>query len=297
MSHKATKLAWKIAEACHGARLVLLSLAEHHNGKTGLCCPSVARLVECTRLERKAVLRAIAELEQMGLIGARRKNGCGSRYTLHFLDQSQNGTGDKTGPVKKRASTSPKMGRDRSQKVTRNQERTGKESGSGSSYETANPSPSALAPTSAVVMPPIKKNALAGGQAFTAGSFDLRFEEFLREYPKQVPEDRKDKVWNVWRRLVATPGTDIEILADVRFRKTTEDWKKDFGRYVPAPDRYLEGVKWLDPQALLLRLTDEIERHPGNSDSIFHDPHANPEVIAEFQAKRTRLRALEKGKS
>lgn len=127
MSHEATKLAWKIAEPCHGARLVFLSLANHHNSKTGLCCPSVARLVECTRLERKAVLRAIAELEQLGLIGAQRKNGCGSRYPLRFLDQSKNGTGDKTEPVTKRASTSPKMGQNQSQNVTRNQERTGKE--------------------------------------------------------------------------------------------------------------------------------------------------------------------------
>jgi hypothetical protein len=127
MSHEATKLAWKIAEPRNGVRLVFLSLAEHHNDKTGLCCPSVARLVECTRLERKAVLRAIAELEQLGLIGVQRKKGCGSRYTLRFLDQSPNGTGDKTGPVTKQASTSPKMGRDRSQNVTRNQERTGKE--------------------------------------------------------------------------------------------------------------------------------------------------------------------------
>ncbi|MFM2167280.1 MAG: hypothetical protein RIS79_1651 [Verrucomicrobiota bacterium] len=127
MSHEATELAWRIAEPCHGVRLVLLSLADHHNAKTGLCCPSVARLVECTRLERKAVLRAIAELEQLGLIGTQRKKGCGSRYTLRFLDQSENGAGDKTGPVTKRVSTSPKTGWDRSQNVTRNHERTGKE--------------------------------------------------------------------------------------------------------------------------------------------------------------------------
>ena len=127
MSHEATKLAWKIAEPRNGVRLVFLSLAEHHNDKTGLCCPSVARLVECTRLERKAVLRAIGELEQLGLISAQRKNGCGSRYTLHFLDQSQNRTGDKMRPVTKEACTSPKMGCGRSQNVTRNQERTGKE--------------------------------------------------------------------------------------------------------------------------------------------------------------------------
>jgi hypothetical protein len=108
-----------------------LALAHHHNATDNRCFPSVARLVETTRLERKAVLRAIAELEHLRIVSTERKNGCVSRYTLHFLDQSQNGTGDKMGPVTKEDSTSPKMGRDRSQNGTRNRERTGKEPGNG----------------------------------------------------------------------------------------------------------------------------------------------------------------------
>ena len=128
MSHEATRLAWLSIEPQHGARLVLLALADHHNGTTNQCFPSVARLVERTKLERKAILRAIAELEHLNLIRTERKNGCCSRYTLLFLDQSQNGAGDKTGPVAKRVSTSPKMGQNQSQNVTRNQEVIGNQS-------------------------------------------------------------------------------------------------------------------------------------------------------------------------
>jgi hypothetical protein len=166
MSHEATRLAWLCTEPQHGARLVLLALADHHNGITNLCCPSVARLVERTRLERKAVLRAITDLEHLKIISTKRKNGCGSRYTLHFLDQSQNGTGDKMGPVTKEDSTSPKMGRDRSQNGTRNQEVIGNQSGT-------NPSEAALANAkqdsavntlsahqNVVVVPPELRNAL-----------------------------------------------------------------------------------------------------------------------------------------
>lgn len=126
MSHEATRLAWLTKEPQHGARLVLLALADHHNASTNLCCPSVARLVETTRLERKAVLRAIAELEHHSIISTKRKNGCGSRYTLHFLDQSQNGTGDKMGPVLKGYGTGTKMGRDQSQNGTRNRKEPGR---------------------------------------------------------------------------------------------------------------------------------------------------------------------------
>jgi hypothetical protein len=131
MSHEASRLAWLTEGPQHGARLVLLALADSHNANTGLCYPSVARLADMTRLERKAVIRGLAELERLSVIGTERKNGCGSRYKLHFLDQSQNGTGDKMGPVPKRDGTGDKMGRDRSQNVTRNRERTGKEPGNG----------------------------------------------------------------------------------------------------------------------------------------------------------------------
>jgi hypothetical protein len=187
MSHEATRLAWLTKEPHHGARLVLLALADHHNATTNECYPSVARLAETTLLERKAVIRGLAELERLGVIGTERKNGCGSRYKLHFLDQSQNGTGDKMGPVPKRDGTGDKMGRDRSQNGTRNRERTGKEPGNrlvdqpaecqpntptaGSQDEPAStepkpdkPSPSpecppdAPEPTSAVMTPSEKKN-------------------------------------------------------------------------------------------------------------------------------------------
>jgi hypothetical protein len=41
------------------ARLVLLCLAEHHNGKTGKCCPSVSLIMEETGLSRATVFRAL----------------------------------------------------------------------------------------------------------------------------------------------------------------------------------------------------------------------------------------------
>jgi hypothetical protein len=158
MSHEASRLAWLTKEPQHGARLVLLALADHHNATTNRCCPSVARLVETTRLERKAVIRGIAELERLGVIGTERKNGCHSQYNLHFLDQSQNGTGDKMGPVTKEDSTSPKMGRDRSQNGTRNRERTGKEPGKVLIGEPEERQPDASEAASATNTPPAKKN-------------------------------------------------------------------------------------------------------------------------------------------
>lgn len=67
----------------HAARLVLFVLAHRHNAKTGLICPSIADIVEKTRLSRASVIVAIANLERAGLLTRPgRKNGCRNRYTL-----------------------------------------------------------------------------------------------------------------------------------------------------------------------------------------------------------------------
>jgi len=292
MSHEASRLAWLTKEPQHGARLVLLALADHHNATTNRCCPSVARLVETTRLERKAVIRGIAELERLGVIGTERKNGCHSRYNLHFLDQSQNGTGDKMGPVTKEDSTSPKMGRDRSQNGTRNRERTGKEPGEVLIGEPEERQPDASEAASATNTPPAKKNPATVAKNLKTKHFNTQFQSFLKEYPKTIRPESANKIRKWWISNVIQPETADDILADVAFRKTTDGWMKEGGKYVPAPDKYLTRRLWLEPAALIARLTHEIDLHPGNHDSIHHNPQASPEVIADLKKKRIRLNKL-----
>ena len=120
MSIDAISWAWG-TDATHASRLVLLALADSQNEKTGLCCPSIARLVEMTRLARTSIMEAIRQLEESGLVTVSRKNGCGSRYVLNRPNQSENRTGSEIGPVQKSDRTSPKFGPDRSRIRTRNQ--------------------------------------------------------------------------------------------------------------------------------------------------------------------------------
>jgi len=57
---------------------VLLCLANRANSDTGLCCPSINRVAEETELHRATVIRALADLEEAGLIqkvGRHRENG------------------------------------------------------------------------------------------------------------------------------------------------------------------------------------------------------------------------------
>jgi hypothetical protein len=226
MSHEASRLAWLTKEPQHGARLVLLALADHHNATTNRCCPSVARLVETTRLERKAVIRGIAELERLGVIGTARKNGCHSRYNLHFLDQSQNGTGDKMGPVTKEDSTSPKMGRDRSQNGTRNRERTGKEPGEVLIGEPEERQPDASEAASATNTPPAKKNPATVARA-------------LRPRPARETYRDRDR-WNGDLRDIEARLAELKQLATYHRKPDHQE------QIAKLEHRKAELERWLD---------------------------------------------------
>ena len=129
-------------------------------------------------------------------------------------------------------------------------------------------------------------------RTLTAEPLDHHLDAFIREYPRKVRPDQLATIQKTWLRMVTTPEIGTAILADVRFRKTTENWKQNRGRYVPDAGNYLANRMWLDPAAIIERLTHEIDLHPGNHDSIHHNPQASPEVIADFKEKRIRLHKL-----
>lgn len=80
MSLDATRWAW-MQEIPATRKLVLLSLADRAD-ESSVAYPSISRLSKDTCLDRKTIMTAVAELEEMGLISVVRANGSGSRYRL-----------------------------------------------------------------------------------------------------------------------------------------------------------------------------------------------------------------------
>lgn len=119
MSLDATRWAWA-TPASHGAKLVLLALADCHNKDTGLCCPSVQTIGRMTGLARTSVMEAIQSLEGVGLLSVERSPGRHSNYKLPIQNPSSNPTGSVSGPVQKLDGTSPVSGRDPSRNRTHN---------------------------------------------------------------------------------------------------------------------------------------------------------------------------------
>ena len=91
------------------AKVVLYWLADHHNGETGLCCPSLKALVRLCEMDRSTVVRHMDALELAGLVGREqrtRDNGSqtSTAYTLSLTPVAErNSPCSKTqqGPVAK----------------------------------------------------------------------------------------------------------------------------------------------------------------------------------------------------
>lgn len=96
MSHYMTALAMKQPYLRPATKIVLYWLADHHNGETGECFPSISRLSKCCEMEKSAVHRHLCTLETKGLISRQRRwredGGFTSNfYVLHLEDpMSQN---------------------------------------------------------------------------------------------------------------------------------------------------------------------------------------------------------------
>ena len=67
---------------------VLIMLTKFRNSKTGLCCPSLKRLMECTGFAKRTILLELAELRKSGVLthkkgwGNDHARGIPNRYTL-----------------------------------------------------------------------------------------------------------------------------------------------------------------------------------------------------------------------
>ena len=72
---------------------------------------------------------------------------------------------------------------------------------------------------------------------------DKRFEEFWSAYPRKVG---KSAVYKVWKRL--KPDADLfeRILSAIENAKSTEQWHRESGRYIPNPLTWINQGRWDD---------------------------------------------------
>ena len=80
-------------------------------------------------------------------------------------------------------------------------------------------------------LPPKGEKALAG------------FEEFWKTYPRKQSKGQAEAAWAALK-----PGEQlrVEILQGVERAKTSDNWAKDGGKFIPYPASWLRAKGWLD---------------------------------------------------
>lgn len=66
---------------------------------------------------------------------------------------------------------------------------------------------------------------------------------FWAAWPKNVRKHSKGKCWETWMRKDFDLQAEV-INAHVEALKASSDWKRESGRYVPAPFVYLNQRRW-----------------------------------------------------
>lgn len=74
-------------------------------------------------------------------------------------------------------------------------------------------------------------------------SFSESFNDFWKAYPKKVSKATALKAWNKLK-----PNDDLvrEILSALERQKTSVQWQKDNGQFIPYPATWLNGRRWED---------------------------------------------------
>lgn len=102
MSHMMTAMAMRQKGLKPATKIVLYWLADHHNGETGDCFPSINRLVECCEMSKASVVRHLDELEERGfIVREQRSRGNGSQTSTSYIIQQNRLSQNETGAVSK----------------------------------------------------------------------------------------------------------------------------------------------------------------------------------------------------
>lgn len=86
-----------------------------------------------------------------------------------------------------------------------------------------------------------RKMAAAGDETINPDQGKITFADFWKAYPRRVARKDAEKSW---AKIPAE--THRKILEAVLKARSTEDWRKDNGRFIPYPATYLNGERWED---------------------------------------------------
>lgn len=88
-----------------------------------------------------------------------------------------------------------------------------------------------------------ERNTPPTPQGEPVGGLENDFEKFFSAYPKKVA---RNAAWRAWQKTAGTRPPLSDLLGAVERQSLSEQWSKESGRFVPAPNRWLDEGRWAD---------------------------------------------------
>lgn len=176
--------------------------------------------------------------------------------------------GKNGGRPKKQADDGKPAGFDETDGFSKNH--NGDESSVGSGYKEDNISPP---------LPP------SGGNA--RDPYSAEFELFWHAYPKKAGKDAAFRAWKAKKREKRLPPV-AELIAKVEQFKSSEQWQRDGGQYIPNPATWLNQGRWMD-EAEVTPAHSPAYREPQPPEMSY--PDTPPEISEETRAKIAQIKA------
>ena len=95
------------------------------------------------------------------------------------------------------------------------------------------------------------------GEYRANGSFPESFERFWAAYPKKR---NKGDAWKAWRTIKPVEQLVDAILRAIERGKTSAQWRKDAGQFVPYPASWLRARAWEDEERVDVAPLPEVPR-------------------------------------
>lgn len=111
----------------------------------------------------------------------------------------------------------------------------------------------------------------------TENMLNLYFTKFWDAYPKK--QNRND-AWNVFRSLLPDRSLFYKMLEALERAKACPDWKKDGGRYIPYPARWLKACGW--ENVYTVSLQDCVPEQQCPQKINFTQRQYSPEYLNQF---------------
>ena len=92
-------------------------------------------------------------------------------------------------------------------------------------------------------MIPTKESSITKENKKEKSTLEESFKIFYQAYPRK---DAKKKALDIWFAIKPSPETLEKMLSKIEYQKTTPQWTKDGGDFIPYPTTWLNGRRWED---------------------------------------------------